>query len=274
MNRHVSNPANRTNRLSDELDAAQQHELGDLSNLVEQLSAYDISEPDSAALMTQLTPLLRQPLHVRVRQWFSLAWAQIALLEPSFLTASLLLFGFGAVLSILDGRSLAEWFILLSPVLAAGGVGYVFRPSTQGLRELERISPVQPAELLFARLLIILSFNSILSLGLILISWGDVPFALWRMLLVWFGPMLGLSGLALILSVRVNAVFGSVAAMGVWCILIFVGWREIAVTSTPTLNLMPLVASNGYLIGSLASLAVGLVLITYSCWWVNRTEAL
>lgn len=49
---------------------------------------------------------------------------------------------------------------------------------------------------------------------------------LWRLLLIWFGPMLGVVGIALFCSVRWNNFAGVIAPTLLWGLLVLVGWRE------------------------------------------------
>lgn len=247
-----------------DLTPEQRAELGDLQPVYERLAAYDAPEPDHDRLLATLKPLLAQPPVVKPgrfgwHDWLRLAWAQTALLEMPFWGASVLLTLLGLALGVgYGGATAALCLFFLSPLIAVGGVAYIFRPATRTLWELERLSRYQPFELLYARLVVILLLNIALALVLLLLIWAQgVQIVLWRLLLIWFGPMIGLMGTALFCSVRWNALAGIIVPMALWSLMIVLGWRESIFTAAETIarvatsNTMPLLAAVA-LVGGLA----------------------
>lgn len=314
------------NRLTQGLDPDQREALGDL-NAVEQFLARDttapdaIKAPDTARLLASLQPMLdaetqpdkarhrgfkpqvttveddlensfaarptKRGLVAEVSNLLRLARAQTSLLEAPFWWSSILLLLIGVGVGYAGGGAagVIVLFVVFAPLLAAGGVAYLFRPATRGLWDLERISPVQPLELLYARLTLILAFNVALALVLLPFAWNQAP--IWRLLLAWLGPMIGLTGLALYLSVRWHTLAGTVVPLGLWCALVMFGWQRgvmfmpiltsdpthISAIDTPFLRILDLLShSNAVLLGAILALAVGLTLYWQAGQWVRRAD--
>lgn len=314
------------NRLTQGLDPDQREALGDL-NAVEQFLARDttapdaIKAPDTARLLASLQPMLdaesqpdkarhrgfkpqvttveddlensfaarptKRGLVAEVSNLLRLARAQTSLLEAPFWWSSILLLLIGVGVGYAGGGAagVVVLFVVFAPLLAAGGVAYLFRPATRGLWDLERISPVQPLELLYARLTLILTFNVALALVLLPFAWNQAP--IWRLLLAWLGPMIGLTGLALYLSVRWHTLAGTVVPLGLWGVLVMFGWQRgvmfmpiltsdpthISAIDTPFLRILDLLShSNAVLLGAILALAVGLTLYWQAGQWVRRAD--
>ncbi len=290
---------NKSERLTTGLDPAQREALGDLEELVDVLAsdggAPDPSPTDHAHLLAALEPHLpplapalengskaeRQLSTIVSRAWGAM-WTQAARLRAPFwwTGAFVLLLGLGA--GLLKGSGLLPlFFVFLTPVLAAAGVAYAFRPETQTLRELERLTPVRPLELLYTRLFVVLTFNAFLSLVLLAMVWVQVPqLVLWRFLLAWLGPMLALTGLALYTTVRWGPTAGSVLPLGIWGVFVLLGWwqaidqadasstRIVSAGEAVTRLLSQINTSTGILVACLLASALGLLLIGQAGRWV------
>jgi hypothetical protein len=268
-----------------DLSPEQREALGDVQPLMQRLAEYDVPEPDSARLLASLTSLLKQrgeaesvlPTRRSFHDWLRLAWSQTELLEAPFWWSSLLLTLIGVLLGMSFGSAAATLCLLvISPLVAVTGVAYLFRPATRVLWELEQLSQVQPLEFLYARLALILTLNLTLAAALLLVAWTQgLQIVLWRLLLIWFGPMIGLTGLALFCSVRWNSLAGIAAPMVAWGLLALVGWRETVLTTPLDLpNAAAIITrlgmSNALLLLAGAALVVGLLLLYESGRWVTR----
>jgi hypothetical protein len=307
----------RNERLSDGLEEGQRKELGDLSSLVSFLEGYTVPEPSpeqKTELVARLevhleggeefanqrkgsTPfedrsqLLNEP-GIRaaptslplgskegLRKWIRLACSQALLFETPFWWACGIVLALGLVIVSLSGDGLPVLIFLgLAPLLAAIGVAYSFRPETQTLWELEKISPISSVELLYTRLGLVLAINTAISLVLLGVVWGHgLHLVLWRLVLAWLGPMLALAGCALYISIRWGSVVGIVAPLGLWGIVNFLGWRQAVERVTETqLAALWLVdqinQSNLLLIFFLLALVVGLVLLQRAGTLTERGE--
>ncbi|MCC6805721.1 MAG: hypothetical protein IT319_22760 [Anaerolineae bacterium] len=270
--------------IEDDLTPQQRAELGDLPPLYKRLDAYDIPEPDHDRLLAALKPVLAQHRetaqpHVRAperlgwREWLRLAWAQIELLEAPFWGASVLLTLIGLVLGMSYGSATTTLCLFfLSPLIAVGGVAYIFRPATRTLWELERLSRYQPFELLYARVAIILLLNVATAIILLLVVWSQgAQIVLWRLLLIWLGPMIGLMGLALFCSLRWSVLAGMLAPMSAWSLLIVLGWREIVLHTFDAERLVTLIGGSNLLLAvAVTALVGGLALVVESGRQVER----
>jgi len=223
-----------------DLSSDERDELGNMQTVFEHLEQYDIAEPDTARLLSALTPLLAQSTKSvttlprrGVREWLQLTWAQMILLEAPFWGSSLLIVMIGIVLGLhFSGAEGTLTLLLLSPLAAAAGVAYLFRPATRTLWEFEQLSHVQPLEFLYARLSVILLLNGLVAALLLIFVWTDeLQIVLWRLLLIWLGPMISVTGIALYCSVRWNNFAGVIAPLLTWGALIALGWRDTVLTT-------------------------------------------
>lgn len=269
--------------LTDGLSAKQVAELGDLRPLAERLAGYVAPQPDAAAterLLAHLRPLLagqgaaaaqptQEPSPGGAGYWLRLAWAQTSLFEPAFWWASLLVVALGLLVGLAaGGGALALLFALGSPLLAAAGVAYAFRPAARSAWELELACPVRPLELLYARLGLVLAFNLALALALLVAAALQEPrLVLWRLLVAWLGAMVGLAGLALYSTVRWGAVAGAAVPLVLWAAALGTAWRWAGGDAAPSGQalldrLLPwLTGSNGALLAAVAALAAGAALL-------------
>ncbi len=152
----------------------------------------------------------------------------MSLLEAPFWWSSALVTLMGIVLSVgVGGAEATLCLVVLSPLIAITGVAYLFRPATRSLWEFEQLSQIQPLEFLYTRLALILALTGMIATILLLVIWTEgVQIVLWRLLLIWFGPMMGVVGIALFCAVRWNHFAGVIAPMLLWGLLILVGWRD------------------------------------------------
>lgn len=288
--------------LERDLTEAQRAELGDLSAVTKLLVSYEVADPtpsETSLLLAKLKPVLAErtapePIESPLspsrafssQAWLGVARAQIEILPLGFWLAGVAVGTLGLFVGFAAG---AEWLItlivLLAPLLAAGGVAYTFRPETRGLEELERISVVGPLELLYIRLGVVLAFNGSISAALMLaLGLGGMDVVqLWRLVLVWLGPMIGLAGLALYISVRWHTIAGTIVPLGLWAGAILFGWREIVarVEWTPATSLYRVAAawliaqinnSDGLLLAASIALIVGLFLMQQAGQTVMRNR--
>jgi len=274
---------NPINKLVNGLDEDQRQSLGDLSRLAHFLETDKLPGPgkeESARLLEALEPYLPDATAPRTRppaNWLRLARSQFVLFEGSFWLSGALILLLGLLMAAVNGRELLPLaFVLLSPLLAAAGVAYAFRPETRTLGELERLTATRPVELLYTRLALVLAFNLLTSVLLLLLIWLEgSQVVLWRLVLVWLGPMLALTGLALFTTIRWGALVGTLLPLGLWGSLVLLGWREafyhIAEGMTLTSWLLVEVSySSPVLMGSLMASLVGMGLLILAGRSVTR----
>jgi hypothetical protein len=268
------------NRLTSGLDPEQIDALGDLSGVEAQLNAYAIPEPDTAALLARLTT----PEHAASpildwRGWLRLAQTQTLLLSIRFWWATLIILALGILLVTAYGGAMLAVYALCSPVLAVAVSAYLFRAETPTLREFELFSGYGALELLYVRLLLVLAYTFIVTLLLLLAaSTQGVNVILWRLLVIWLGPMVGLTGLALYATVRWNAFAGGALPIGAWALMLILGWRDSIQGGMTSFNASQFVTaaisqSDALLFGALAGFIGGAALIWQAGVWVAQGEA-
>lgn len=266
------------NRLTSGLDPEQIAALGDLSGVEAQLNSYAIPEPDTSALLARLTmqETAARPL-IDWRGWLRLAQTQTMLLSGRFWWATLIILALGILLVTAYGGAMLAFYTLCSPVLAVVVSAYLFRAETPTLREFELLGGYGALELLYIRVLLVLVYTFIVTLLLLLAALTQgVNVILWRLLMIWLGPMVGLTGLALYATVRWNAIAGGALPMGLWALMLVLGWRELMgsmVGVNTSQFLMTVISqSNGLLFGALAGLIGGVALIWQAGLWVAHEE--
>jgi hypothetical protein len=111
---------------------------------------------------------------------------------------------------------------VVTPLVMALGLAFVYGPEHDPGLEIALATMVSPRLVLLCRLLPVLGYNLLLSLGVTLIAvalhGGD--FAL--LISFWAGPMLLLSSLSLALSIGVGTVIGAGVASGLWLLHLMV----------------------------------------------------
>lgn len=154
---------------------------------------------------------------------------QARLVRQGIWAASLIVLTLGVILTFLFPGSGVNTSLLAlaAPIVAAGGIALVYGPENDPATELEGTTPVSPALILLARLVVVYSYD----LGLALLA----SVALWlapdhlmlsQLILSWLAPMLFLSALALALSVFLNSQSAIILAFSLWGLHIIAEWHE------------------------------------------------
>lgn len=268
------------------LEDEQRRHLGDLRRVEEGLAGYLAPDPGAAgteALLAKLLPLLEAEPQAGSdetlrdwappagwRYWLQLTWAQRPIVEPTLAWAAGLLVVLAAITAALGtGGTTTILLLLISPALAAAGVAYLFRPATRTLWELEKAAPIRALELLYLRLTLLLAGNLLFILGMLgALSYHEPRLVLWRMVLIWLGPMLCLVGGALYCALRWGAVAGIAAPLVGWAGYVALGlqWSAEQGGEAPawTTDLLVTIArSDAVLLLSVVTLAAGLMLLRW-----------
>jgi hypothetical protein len=256
--------------LLDDFDDDQRRQLGDLSGVVDALSAWQAPESTAAEQRNMVSRLTAQAAPCRPTQpvwrvWMELVFAQSRLFEPEFIYTCV-----GILAALLCGslwvglRSLPIFVVFVSPLLAVAGVLYIFHHESDALTALESVSPVGPLGLLFIRSALVLGVNLFVFLVLIITVGAFIPgISLWRLLTIWLGILTGLFGLAVYTSTRWNGLLGVVLPFGIWgALLVAVSqhavqqagrWSRVLDWCLVWLN-----ASDGLLLAALAGWGLGI----------------
>lgn len=158
----------------------------------------------------------------RARHAAQLARWRVRLLAIPFWVASLLVLGLGLVAArplMASGRAAATALIFVVPLTAALGLVYALRTSSGGLREVEAATPTGAAETLGGLVLVIVGFEcalgTIATAGLALLA--RAPFG--ATLIAWLGPLLLLTGCALLAALRWGAAPAALLVGIPWALL-------------------------------------------------------
>ncbi len=150
---------------------------------------------------------------------------QLPLIGHGIWAASLIVLVMGMVLTYLfpyAGGPGSDMLALAAPIVAAAGIALIYGPENDPASELEYATPISPALILLARLVLVYSYNLVLALATSVLLWllpGQV--ALWPLILSWLAPMLFLSALALALSVMWNSQAAIITAFSAWGLHVF-----------------------------------------------------
>ncbi len=203
----------------------------ELEKTLKTLALFTIPTPsreDTAALIHKLTPNIKPEKSRRFRDrvpdfsenpvvnLLKLVTPQINIFEKSFWLATFILMIVGVLASPFSPDRVSS-LVFVAPLLAAMGTCYAFRGVGDGTNDLERTCPVNQVSLVLARLLLVVSYDIFLGLVASLMLWQWQPgLALGQMIFSWLAPLLFLTGLALILTIRLGALPGSGLTLFVW----------------------------------------------------------
>jgi hypothetical protein len=219
--------------INNELDVDQQVELGDLSDVEAALMDWQVPEPTESERI-RMTARLRAETRSGYaagngwKPWFHLFRAQARLFESEFYYAC-----GGLLLALLVGglwfgvQMLSFFTLVISPLVAMAGVLYVFHHESEGLAQLEAVSPVGPLGLFLCRSTLILGTNLLFfSLVFLTVDLMWPGFSYLRIVAIWLGVLVGLFGLAVYTSVRWNGLLSIALPLGVWGVLLGVSWQK------------------------------------------------
>ncbi len=145
---------------------------------------------------------------------------QIPLISQSIWAASAIVLAIGVIVGVIyqrAGGTASYLLTLAAPIVAAVGIALLYGPEHDPATELECATPISPALILLARLVLVYSYDLLLALATSVVLWLLVGhIALSALILSWLAPMLFLSALALVLSVLWNSQGAIVIAFSLW----------------------------------------------------------
>ncbi|HLI07002.1 MAG TPA: hypothetical protein VKV40_10580 [Ktedonobacteraceae bacterium] len=269
-------PFERPQQLIDALreQGASPEECADLLPALLRLSEWQAPQPspaDTRLLLARLAPEL--PVYSPVRQairehkqhrvtfLLSTARAQVSLFGLGFWLVSALITLIGAAVVLRSGvvseQALALPALVLrisGPLLSYLGTMVAFRGRGSRVLELELVCLPSPLQLTLARLVIVLGYDVGLGLALSLLLWAGGSGQVLALLLTWFMPLLLVTGLALLLSLRLSIQAAATLAYGSWLAFLTIG----TVSNLQLLQLTPALLVLPGCIG-LALLAIALL---------------
>jgi hypothetical protein len=183
------------------------------------------------------------------------ARTQVSLFGLGFWLVSALITLVGVVVVLSKLLSDQEMVLRASgPLLAYLGTIVVFRGREARVMELELVCLPSPLQLALARLVIVLGYDVGLSLALSLVLWAGGSGQVLALTLSWLMPLLLVTGLALLLSLRLSVQAAAFLAYGGWLAFL-------AISSTSNLQALLLAPPLEVLLGciGLAGLSIALL---------------
>ena len=153
---------------------------------------------------------------------------QAGLVRQGIWAASLIVLALGVILTFLfPGTDVnSSLLALAAPIVAAGGIALVYGPENDPANELELATPVSPALILLARLVLIYGYDlALAALASVALWLAPGYLTLSQLMLAWLAPMLFLSALALALSVIINSQMAILIAFSLWGLHLVTQWR-------------------------------------------------
>jgi hypothetical protein len=263
-------PFEQPEQLTDALreQEATPEEYADLLPTLQRLSEWQAPQPspaDTRHLLARLAPELPAPSPVRqairaqrqrrISSLLALAQAQVSLLGPEFWLVSALITLLGVIVVL--RRLLPDLELILrasGPLLTYLGTIVAFRGKEARVLELELVCLPSPLQLALARLVIVLGYDVGLSLALGFTLWAGGAGQALALTLSWLMPLLLVSGLALLLSLRFSMQAAASVAYGCWLAVVVIS----ATANLQTLLLSPALLALPGCIG-LALLAIALL---------------
>lgn len=208
----------------------------------------------------------------RARLLWDLLRGQLPLVRQGIWVASALTMALGVLvaLAVQDASGAGLLFGVIAPVVAAIGVAFLYGPENDPSLEIALGTPTSPRLVLLARLTLVFGYDLLLALGAtLLLAAGTEGGAAWPLVSLWLGPMLFLSGFALVGSIVVGSAAGVAIALGLWASRLLVAVGGVGRTDDGAAG--PLA---GFWRADPALLSLGAVLLAIAVLAVPRRERL
>lgn len=151
---------------------------------------------------------------------------QVRIIRKELWAASALVILIGTFVTLVSYRPDTDTFaplVILAPIMAAVGVGLLYDAEYEIQLEIEDATPTGVLRILLARLMLIFSFNLIMTLGgSIILTTARAEISLGPLILAWLLPMTFLSSVAFLMSVVLRSTAFSIAvSLLMWSLHVF-----------------------------------------------------
>jgi hypothetical protein len=223
-----------------------------------------------------LTPVVYQMRKSRTSHPLQAMWQilrlQLPIVHKEIWPASLLIILIGYIASVLVGKE--GIFLVIAPIMAASSIAILFGAEHDPATELSLSTPVSPAVVLLARLVLVFSFNFAIACTASVAIVITLPgLSLAELILSWLAPMSLLSSLALLISIQFRSETALITAYCLWLIKVFLSilLTRLQIEPGPAVNF--LVESYLRLWNQSAwAFSLSLVLCLLSFWLVKKYE--
>lgn len=145
---------------------------------------------------------------------------QLPLVKKKIWVASAVTMAFGVAVSLLTAvgtTTTGMVFSLFAPIVAAVGVAFVYGPENDPSLEVALSTPTRPRLILLSRLTLVYGYDLALALAAtVVLATVSERLNPWPLVLLWIGPMLFLSALALLISLFFGPTPAVFTAMALW----------------------------------------------------------
>jgi hypothetical protein len=202
--------------------------------LAEELKArtFEASLPGIPSLLAQLPQQEDRRRHLpksvpsRPDKWWPwlLLRAQERVVRREIWVASTLVMALGTLVTLATygphSPSGSLPLVLISPIVAAIGVAFIYGPAVDPALEIELATPASTRLILLARLVLIFGFNLALGLmGSVVLAGLRSEVSLWPLVMAWLAPMAFLSALAFMLTILLaDPGIGVLVSLGLWAV--------------------------------------------------------
>lgn len=169
--------------------------------------------PDVQAILVRLPdPRIRRTLRPKEGWGLSWQWAwlllrlQVRVVRREIWAASALVMALGTLVTLAMSGPAASGgtlpLVLVAPIVAAGGVAFLYGPAVDPMLEIELATPASSRLVLLARLALVFGFDLGLGLAMsVVLAVLQPEVSLWPLVMDWLAPMAFLSTLAFLLTV-------------------------------------------------------------------------
>lgn len=169
--------------------------------------------PDVQAILVRLPGLrVRHLPQSKKGGGFSWQWAwlllrlQVRVVRREIWAASALVMALGTLVTLAmsgpDASGGVLPLVLVAPLVAAGGVAFLYGPAVDPALEIELATPASSRLILLARLALVFGFDLGLGLAMsVMLALLQPGISLWPLVMDWLAPMAFLSALAFLLTV-------------------------------------------------------------------------
>jgi hypothetical protein len=258
-------------------DAASPEDAATLEPVIQRLHTWEAPKGDPTRKAHLISLLAQEQMQQKARTRFKLSewWpllliqSQLRVVERQIWLASALVMALGAAVTLLldaDASTGGLPFALLAPIIAAGGVAFLYDSDLAPVMEIERGTPASMRLIWLARITLVFVFDMVLGIiASLILSLISPSISLWSLVMTWLAPMALLSALAFLISVqRGDPAAGVLVSILLWSVQVV---KHMLPEGVSWLDLIP------NLLGveaRLWSFALALLCLGAALWMVGR----
>ncbi len=189
----------------------------------EQLAAAVLADQSAVALPRLVVPTRRRSstgtrTSGQLHHLLEVFVAQLTVVRRPIWAASALVMAIGTAVAWISPSRATSTLALVAPLVAAAGVGFLYGAENDPPLEIALATPTSPRLILLARLTLVFGYDLALGLlaSLVIGAAELAPDRILGLVQNWLGPMLLLSAMSLLLSLRLGSLMGASLVLGAW----------------------------------------------------------